>query len=435
MDKRKYIPFTKEMKKDYKILVPNMLPRHFKLFIEILKHYGYNAELLEDSGREVIETGLKYVHNDTCYPAILVIGQFISALESGRYDPNKTALILFQTGGGCRASNYIFLLRKALERAGYGYIPVISFNLMGLEKHPGFKMTVPILHRMFYAVMYGDLLLSLVNQCKPYEKVKGDSERLADSLTVELADKMQYEGTSFKKVKENCKMILSKFAEIPRIEAEKVKVGVVGEIYVKFSPFGNNNLEQFLVDEGAEVTVPGLMDFFMYSLICNLTDYTLYRRGRLTYPVKKLLVKYLIKQQDEIIALIKENSHFKAATPIKHTVSLVKGYIGYGVKMGEGWLLPAEMLELNDSGVHNIVCTQPFGCLPNHICGKGMMKPLKEKNPDMNIIAIDYDSGASKVNQENRIKLMLANARQKLEIKEAETKSEEKLKKCLTNRL
>ena len=420
LEERKYIPFTEEMRKDYTILVPNMLPRHFKLFLQVFKNYGYKLELLETSGHRIIESGLKYVHNDTCYPAILVIGQFIDALNSGKYDVHKTALILFQTGGGCRASNYIFLLRKALEKAGYGFVPVISFNLGGLENHPGFRLTVPILHRLFYAIIYGDMLLSLVNQCKPYEVNKGETERLADELTVELADKMQKEGVSFKKVKENCKMILSRFAEIERVKEKKVKVGVVGEIYVKYSPLGNNNLEQLLIDEGAEVVVPGLLDFFMYCIVSNLTDIWLYGLNKLRYPVLKFVFNYLVKQQKEIIALMKEDGNFAPPTPIEHTMELIKDFMGLGTKMGEGWLLPAEMLELNDEGVHNIVCTQPFGCLPNHICGKGMMKPLKEKNPDMNIVAIDYDSGASKVNQENRIKLMLANARANMAEKERE---------------
>ena len=431
MEERKYIPFTEEMRREYTILVPNMLPRHFKLFIKIFEHYGYRMELLETTGQKIIETGLKYVHNDTCYPAILVIGQFINALQSGKYDPAKTALILFQTGGGCRASNYIFLLRKALERAGYGDIPVISLNLSGLEKHPGFTLTVPILHRLFYAMIYGDLLLSLANQCKPYEIEAGATERLADALTEELADKMQKEGVSFRKVKENCKEMISRFAAIDRREEEKVQVGVVGEIYVKYSPLGNNGLEQFLIDEGAEVTVPGLIDFFMYCIVSNLTDYELYGLHRFRYPILKFVFRYLIRQQQAVIDLIKEDGNFRPPTPITHTMELIRDFIGFGTKMGEGWLLPAEMLELNDSGVHNVVCTQPFGCLPNHICGKGMMKPLKEKNPDLNIVAIDYDSGASKVNQENRIKLMLANARSQLEEKNREngiTPAAEKIK-------
>ncbi|MBR7132177.1 MAG: 2-hydroxyacyl-CoA dehydratase [Clostridia bacterium] len=415
MEERKYIPFTEEMKKDYTILVPNMLPRHFKLIMQVLKGYGYNMELLENSGPEIVENGLKYVHNDTCYPAILVIGQFLTAIKSGKYDVNKTALVLFQTGGGCRASNYIFLLRKALERAGYGFIPVISFSLTGLEKHPGFKMTVPVIHRVFYAIMYGDLLLSLVNQCKPYELISGESEKLADELTVRLVDDMRQNGVSFKRLKENSRVILSEFSKIQTARVPKVKVGVVGEIYVKYSPLGNNNLEQFLVDEGAEVVVPGLLDFFLYCLIAYLTDAKLYGKGRFYYPVIKFFYDFLVKKQQEIIDIISAESNFKPPTSITHTIELVRDYIGLGAKMGEGWLLPAEMLELNDSGVHNIVCTQPFGCLPNHIFGKGMMKPLKDKNPDMNIVAIDYDPGATKVNQENRIKLMLSNAKVNLE--------------------
>lgn len=416
MEKRKYIPFTEEMKKDYTVLVPNMLPRHFKLIMQVLKSYGYKTELLEGSGREVVETGLKYVHNDTCYPAILVIGQFINALQSGKYDVNKVALILFQTGGGCRASNYIFLLRKALERAGYGFIPVISFSLTGLEKHPGFNLTLPIIHRLFYAVMYGDMLLSLVNQCKPYELVKGDTERLADEYTVKLAELMETEGVSFKKVKKNCEEMLNAFAAVPKLDTPKIKVGVVGEIYVKYSPLGNNNLEQLLIDEGAEVVVPGLMDFFFYCLVSYMDDRS-YGLKRKLYPIMKFAFEFLTEKQQQLIDLIKRHGSFAPPTPIKHTMELIKGYIGFGAKMGEGWLLPAEMLELNDSGVHNIVCTQPFGCLPNHICGKGMMKPLKERNPEMNIVAIDYDAGASKVNQENRIKLMLSNAKTVLEQK------------------
>lgn len=215
-------------------------------------------------------------------------------------------------------------------------------------------------------------------------------------------------------------MILSRFAEIPREKEEKVKVGVVGEIYVKYSPLGNNNLEQFLTDEGAEVVVPGLLDFFMYCIVSNISDIELYGLHKIRKPALDFVFKYLQKQQNEIIGLMKADGNFTPPTPISHTMELIKDFMGFGTKMGEGWLLPAEMLELNDEGVHNIVCTQPFGCLPNHICGKGMMKPLKEKNSDMNIVAIDYDSGASKVNQENRIKLMLSNARANLADKNRE---------------
>ncbi len=405
-----YIPFTKEMKKDYTILIPNMLPMHFKFIEKVFGLYGIKSELLLTQGQHIKDTGLKYCHNDTCYPAILVIGQFIDALQSGKYDPEKTALIMFQTGGGCRASNYINLIRKAIVKAGYPNVPVISFSFSGLEKHSGFKLTLPMIHRMMYGIFYADLLMLLRNQCRPYEIKSGESEELAAKWMERLVKEMDSSHISYKKVKKNYRQIIEDFNKIPRKEVKKIRVGVVGEIFVKYSPLGNNNLEDFLVSEGAEVTVPGLLDFMLYSLYNGLVDCELYGRGKASYPIKKLAYKFLTGKQDDIIKIIQKNSEFDPPTPFDHTVSLVQGYIGMGTKMGEGWLLTAEMLELADKGVKNIVCTQPFGCLPNHICGKGMMKPLKEKNPDINIVAIDYDAGATAVNQENRIKLMLANS-------------------------
>ncbi|MBQ7936032.1 MAG: 2-hydroxyacyl-CoA dehydratase [Clostridia bacterium] len=408
---RYYIPFTKEMKKDYTILIPTMLPMHFKMIIGVLKTYGYQMELLEKSGPEITEIGLKYVHNDTCYPAILVVGQFIEALQSGAYDPHKTALMLFQTGGGCRASNYISLLRKALKKAGYEYVPVISFSFVGVEDHPGFKLSFPKIRGMLYGVLYGDLLMSLINQTRPYEVQKGEAERLADHwcriLSAELG---AGRAVSYRKVKENYREILKDFAVIEKIPRKAVKVGVVGEIFVKYSPLGNNDLEKFLVSEGAETVVPGLMDFLLYCVYNSLVDHQLYGKGFWQYQGMKLAYRYLCNKKHHLIAAMKEEGHFTPPTPFEETVKMAEGYISHGTKMGEGWLLTAEMLELAHSGVKNIVCTQPFGCLPNHICGKGMMKPIKEKNPDVNIVAIDYDAGATKVNQENRLKLMLANA-------------------------
>ncbi len=409
-----YVPFTKEMKKDYTILVPTMLPMHFKMIISILRTYGYRIDLLETSGPEIAEMGLRYVHNDTCYPAILVIGQLMQALTSGKYDPHKVAMVQFQTGGGCRASNYISLLRKALEKAGYGYVPVISFSLAGIEKHPGFQLSVGKLHAMLYGVLYGDLLMTLVNQCRAYELDKGQAQRLADRWTERLGREMGQGGkVSYRRVRENYRAILRDFAAIPMEKRDAVKVGVVGEIFVKYSPLGNNNLEQFLTGEGAEVVVPGLIDFCLYCVYNNILDHELLGRGSLaSYEIYKIAYRFLCKKKNEMSAIIREDGHFNAPTPFEHTVTLGKDYIHSGVKMGEGWLLTSEMLELAESGVKNIVCTQPFGCLPNHICGKGMMKPIKERNPDVNIVAIDYDAGATKVNQENRLKLMLANARE-----------------------
>ena len=410
---KNYVAFTEEMKKDYTILVPPMLPMHFKMIISVLRTYGYTLELLEDTGPHIADMGLKYVHNDTCYPAILMIGEFMNAILSGKYDPHKVAIIMFQTGGGCRASNYISLLRKALKKAGYGYVPVISFSLAGIEDHPGFKLTLPKLHGMLYAVVYGDLLLSLSNQCRPYEINKGQTKALADSWTKKLGRELGSGAKiRYNDIKENYKKIVADFAAIPLEKRRAVKVGIVGEIFVKYSPLGNNNLEDFLVSEGAETVVPGLMDFCLYCVYNNINDYRLYRRGSVFYMLLcKLAYKFVCDKKRDVCRIIEEDGNFEPLTDFTHTPSLTKGYIGTGTKMGEGWLLTAEMIELSKMGVKNIVCTQPFGCLPNHICGKGMMKLVKEKNPDVNIVAIDNDAGATQVNQVNRLKLMLANAK------------------------
>lgn len=423
-----YVQFTKEMKRDYTILAPNMLPMHFELILQVMRNYGYRIDLLRTDGREIADMGLKYVHNDTCYPALLVIGQFLDALQSGKYDPHKVALILFQTGGGCRASNYISLLRKALAKAGYGYVPVISFSLAGIEKHPGWKLTLPILHRMMYAVVYADLLMSLVNQCKPYELCAGEAQQLADKWTAHLANEMTHDKVvSYRKVKENYRKILRDFNRIQLQRTPKPRVGIVGEIFVKYSPLGNNRLEEFLVQEGAEVVIPGLLDFCLYTVYNNMEDARLYGIHKLSAKIYRIAYRFLNKKVRDLIEIMQEESDFHTPTPFPHTASLVEGCIHHGTKMGEGWLLTAEMLELADSGINNIVCTQPFGCLPNHICGKGMMKPIKEKLPNVNIVAIDYDPGATQVNQENRLKLMLANARdaEKADIPKAEKRKKE----------
>ena len=414
MQAQSYIPFTKEMKKEYTILMPTMLPRHFELIGSVLGTYGYKMELLKTAGQKVVDAGLRYVHNDACYPAVLVIGQFLEAITSGRYDPHKVALILFQTGGGCRASNYISLLRKALARAGYDYVPVISFSLAGLEHHPGFTLGISEYHGMAYAVLYGDLLLTLVNQTKPYELHPGDAEALAERWTARLGRELGAgRHIRYGEVQETYRAVVADFAAIPKREKETVRVGIVGEIFVKYSPLGNNNLEQFLVDEGAEVVTPGLLDFCLYCVYNQIMDHRLYGGKRFLYPLTKLAYDFLCKKKREMNAVI-EAGGYRPMTPFEEVPAYADGYIGCGTKMGEGWLLTAEMLELSASGVKNIVCTQPFGCLPNHICGKGMMKPIKERNPDVNVVAIDYDPGATRVNQENRLKLMLANARDKL---------------------
>lgn len=416
MQDKSFVPFTEEMKKDYTILVPNMLPMHFKLMISIFKTYGLNMELLETSGPEISEIGLKYTHNDTCYPAILVVGQFMQALLSGKYDTHKVALIMFQTGGGCRASNYISLIRKALKKAGMEYIPVISFSLAGIEHHPGFKLNVKMLRSLMYAVYYGDLLMSLVNQVKPYEINKGDAEKLSENWTEKLGIQLGASTKArYRDIKQNYIKIIKDFDSIKVRRVPKVKAGIVGEIFVKYSPLGNNGLESFLVNEGAEVVMPGLIDFCLFSVYNSIVEYQLYGRDKLLYPLYKFAFKYICGKKNEISNLIKEYSSFNDWTPFEHIVHIADRVINVAVKMGEGWLLTAEMFELSENGCKNIVCTQPFGCLPNHICGKGMMKPIKEIIPDVNIVAVDYDAGASRVNQENRLKLMLANAGRVLE--------------------
>lgn len=412
-----YPIFTEEMKKDYTILVPTMLPTHFKLIINVMKNYGYKMELLENEGKNVIDSGLKYVHNDTCYPAQVVIGQLIDAIESGKYDIHKIALLISQTGGGCRASNYIHLLRKALEKAGYDFIPVISLNFSGLEsEHTGFKITLPMILKMFYCIEIADLLMLLRNQCLPYEKNKGDTFDLENEWIERANEILSKKDVKHKDIKKLYISIIKDFNRIKTDRTKKaVKVGIVGEIFVKFSPLGNNDLEKFLYSEGAEVSMAGLLDFCLYCIYNNVLDYKLYKKNKKTAFVFNLVYKYILHLQKEHIALIKKYSFFTPPTPFEEVVKLSKGYVGFGTKMGEGWLLTSEMLELIDKGVNNIICAQPFGCLPNHIVGKGMMKLIKENNLNANLVAIDYDASASKVNQENRIKLMLSTARSQIE--------------------
>ena len=421
-----YAIYTEEMKRErYTILVPNMLPMHFQMMVPIMRQFGYNIEVMDNYGKRLAELGLKYVHNDTCYPAILVIGQLIDAIESGKYDPHKIALLMTQTGGGCRASNYIFLLRKALKKAGYEYIPVVSFNISGMEKESAFQLSAPLLLRLLLAVLYGDLLMQLRNQCRPYERNFGDTDALAKRWTDRLTREMEKGGGllgSYLKMKTYYREMVRDFAAIPMDRTKKkVKVGIVGESFVKFSPLGNNHLDDFLVSEGAEVIMPGFLDFCLYTAYNVIEDYKLYGRGKRTVGIYRLAYQFLLKNRRVLNDAIRKEGTFSSSVDFEYSRKRAAEYIGLGVKMGEGWLLTAEMLELADDGAQGIVCTQPFGCLPNHIVGKGMMKPIKEGNRDVNIVAIDYDAGATQINQENRIKMMLANAREVLERKD-ETK-------------
>lgn len=412
-DKTGRLLFTKEMKEEYTLLVPQMLPMHFAMLVRVMQKEGYKVEMLNTMGKSIVDYGQKYVHNDACYPAILVIGQLIDAVKSGKYDPHKVALVITQTGGGCRASNYIHMLRKALEKADLNYVPVISVNLSGLEKNPGFKLSVGFIRKAVYAVFYGDLLMNVSNQVRPYEVNPGDTDRTIEECMDFLLEGMnQGKGMSYKSMIANFDRIIDRFKAIPVTGEEKVRVGVVGEIYVKYSPLGNNNLEQFLLSEGAEPVVPGLADFVIFKIYNREVDVDIYGGKWIKKKFCQVFAAYVKKHQRAMIDALKRSDRFRAPGDFDELHHYIKGYLGDGNKMGEGWLLTAEMLELIHTGVPNIVCTQPFGCLPNHIVGKGMIRKLKDDYPWSNIVAIDYDPGATKINQENRIKLMLANAKQ-----------------------
>ena len=400
-----YPKFTPEMKKTHKILIPNMAPVQFRILAAVMEQAGYTCELLENCGSQVSELGLKYVHNDTCYPALLVIGQFLDALASGKYDLDYTALII---------SNYIHLLRKALVKAGYPQVPVVSLNFSGLEKDSGFPMTIPFLRKLLAVIYYGDLLVALKAQTEPYEVEKGAAKALQDRWLDTICGWVREDrGYSYREMKAVMPGIAQEFAAIPVRRVPKVKVGVVGEIYVKYSPLGNNDLERFLASQDCEVNLPGLMGFVQYCAYNPSQTARLYGGTFLEKHVSDLILKYIEGMETVVLRALKDHG-FHAPLPFRDLIRLTDGVIGTGDKMGEGWLLTAEMIELVRAGYENIVCAQPFGCLPNHICGKGMINKIRELYPQANITPIDYDPSATRVNQENRIKLMLAVARERL---------------------
>ena len=432
MEYMNYPKFTPEMKKTHKILIPNMAPVQFRILAAAMEREGYTCELLENCGSQVSELGLKYVHNDTCYPALLVIGQFLDALGSGKYDLDHTALIITQTGGGCRASNYIHLLRKALVKAGYPQVPVVSLNFSGLEKDSGFPMTLTFMRKLMAVIYYGDLLVTLRAQTEPYELEKGATLACQEKWLQTICGWVQQDrGWSSHEVKAAMPQIAADFAAIPVHRVPKVKVGVVGEIYVKYSPLGNNDLEKFLASQDCEVNLPGLMGFVQYCAYNMSETSRLYGGDTAVRYAADAVLKFIESIETVMIRSLEENG-YHAPLPFRELTKLPGDIIGMGCKMGEGWLLTAEMLELVRSGYENIVCAQPFGCLPNHICGKGMINKIRELYPEANITPIDYDPSATRVNQENRIKLMLAVARERLleqnapaAVQEAESEPEE----------
>ena len=402
--------FTRPMRETHTILAPSMAKIQFTLIVEVLKEEGYNVELLENEGQQVILKGLKYVHNDTCYPALLVIGQMIDALDSGKYDLDKTALAITQTGGGCRASNYIHLLRKALDKAGYTQVPILSLNLKGMNRNSGFRITLKMLRKGGGALIYGDTLMLLRNQVRPYEVHRGESEKLVTKWIELLSEQFQRgKGYNNRAMKRNLAQMVSEFAAIERdFTRPVVKVGIVGEIYMKYAPLGNNHLEDFLATQSCEVAIPSIMGFVLYGMHNQVEDIDLYGGSKIRRSVMLLIQNYLIKLESFIIKAVSKEPTFLAPLPFSHTIETGREVISLGCKMGEGWLLTAEMADLAKMGYRNIICVQPFGCLPNHIVGKGMIRRLKEFDEEINIVPIDYDPGATRVNQENRIKLMLA---------------------------
>lgn len=406
-----YPVFTAGMKRDYTILAPDMLPWHFDLLSYILGQEGYRIEVLHNEGRKVVDEGLKHVHNDTCFPALCVIGQYLDALKSGKYDVDKTAVLITQTGGGCRASNYLPLIRKALK-AEFPQVPVISLNFSGLEKNSGISMNLRLIVKFAYAIFYGDLIMTCYNQTKPYEKSEGDCAKVRSELLGAL--RRAFDSKEYKKLKRNTQKILQAFAAVPVASEKNIKVGIVGEIYVKYSPLGNSHLEEFLLSEGCEPVVPALMDFILYCIVNNLNDAKFYGRKSLSTLVFRFAYRWAYKKQKKIIGLMEEHGRYEPLHDFEDLRKYADEVISQGVKMGEGWLIPAEMAALAQSGTENIVCAQPFGCLPNHIAGKGAVRSVKALCPEINIVSVDYDPSATRVNQENRIKLMLATARERM---------------------
>ncbi len=404
--------FQAEMKDTHTILCPQLSPLHFTMLSDCLAPYGYNLKVLPVASKDDVEQGLKYVNNDACFPAITVVGQLVNALKSGKYDPDKTALIISQTGGGCRATNYVRFLRAAAARAGFPNVPVIPFNIGNMKSKDGFQITKGMVLRLLLALLYGDVLLRVTNRTRPYEITPG----AVDSLAAEWIEKLKpaVRSASRKEFARNVKQMVAEFDSIPLLDVQKPKVGVVGEILVKFHPDTNNQLVKVIEKEGGEAIVPDFMDFVLY---CSLDD--IHKRELLAGSLKKslkseLMIAFIESYRNIMRKAFKKSNRFSSFPTTKHLSKMVDGVVSKGNQTGEGWLLTAEMIELIEIGAPNIVLVQPFACLPNHITGKGVMKELKRRYANANIVAVDYDPGASEVNQLNRIKLMMSVAFQNM---------------------
>ena len=403
------IEFTKEMKKDYTVLAPQMSPIHFDLLAPAFRCMGINIEILPDATKETIDIGLKYVNNDACYPSLIVVGQMMSAITSGKYDVNKLAVIMSQTGGGCRATNYVGFIRRALSKAGYGQIPVIALSAQGFEKNSGFKINYKVVKRAMQALIYGDVFMRCLYRTRPYEKEKGSANALHEKWKKICLESLTKTGSNavFKK---NIQGIVHDFDTLPLLDVKKPRVGIVGEILVKFLPSANNHLVDLLEAEGAEAVMPDLLDFFMYCFYNNNYNYEFLGKTKKGAIVSNTVIKVLESFRKPARDALEKSKRFEAPAHIEKLAAYARPIVSIGNQNGEGWFLTGEMIELIKSGAPNIVCAQPFACLPNHIVGKGVIKHLREAYPEANIVAVDYDPGASEVNQVNRIKLMLAAA-------------------------
>ena len=398
-------------KQEYDILCPQMAPIHFELLESAVRSCGYNFHLLRNCTQKTVDIGLKYVNNDACYPSILTTGQLIEALQSGKYDINHTAVIMSQTGGGCRATNYIGFIRKALKDAGYSNVPVISFNIVGMEKMPGFKITPALIERLLKCVIYGDLLQKLSSKNRAYELHKGDTEKVYQKWLSNC--KSLAADSSLKEFKQSIYEMVDEFEKIEvDMSIEKPKVGIVGEVLIKYQPFGNNYVGDKLESEGAEVVYPDFMGFIKFIATHKITFNQLINTDKLKSKIFKLVIHFIeLIEEDEIIALSNSNKKYMLPCNIFELEKNVKDILSIGNQTGEGWFLTAEMVEYIENGVNNIVCVQPFACLPNHVVGKGVIKTIRDMYPQANITPVDYDPGASETNQTNRLKLLMAVAK------------------------
>ena len=408
------VVFTKEMKKDYTLLCPQMSPIHFDLIEPAIRAFGYRIEVLKNADRSAIDVGLQYVNNDACYPSLIVIGQIMQALLSGKYDLDHTGIFMSQTGGGCRASNYIGFIRRALEKAGMPQIPVISVNANGMETNPGFAITPGLLTKAMQAVVYGDVFMRVLYATRPYEKEPGSANALHEKWKKRCIAALSKKSANMMEFGKNIRGIVRDFDSLPRLDEKKPKVGIVGEILVKFSPLANNNIVELLESEGAEAVMPDLMDFLLYCFYNSNFKAEHLGGKQSTARLCNLGISLLEYFRKVARKELSQSAHFDPPSHIRELADMAEKYVSLGNQTGEGWFLTGEMLELIHSGVNNIICTQPFGCLPNHIVGKGVIKELRRAYQDANIIAVDYDPGASEVNQLNRIKLMLATAQKNL---------------------